>query len=178
MSETTDDGRQRRRTVQEPPAHAHRHVNGHTLLVVEEYLPGPEPTPYDVTLGSQHEYRTRYWRCEHCGQERSRPTDFITACDAEPTTPLADGGYSIAEPRTKRALTEDMDVHFDEQGPVYRVDSASDNTYTVDIEAESCTCPDFQQRGEHLEQGCKHLRRVDLEIRAGQVPGLDGTFYR
>jgi len=37
---------------------------------------------------------------------------------------------------------------------------------------ESCTCPDWQQRSP--EGGCKHLRRVDHEIKRGQVPRPDG----
>jgi hypothetical protein len=48
----------------------------------------------------------------------------------------------------------------------------------VDIEKQTCSCPDFKQRGDNLKQGCKHVRRVDLGIRAGAVPGPDGTFQR
>lgn len=174
----SDTATTRQRQLIEPPADAQRTVNNHVLVVVEEWLPGPEPTDAEITLGTGRQYRTRYWRCQHCGQERSRPEEYAAACDAEPTTPLADGGYSVEDPRTRRALTEDMAVHFDERGPVYRVSGESRTTYTVDIEAGTCTCPDYEHRGDHLEEGCKHLRRVDLEISAGEVPGPDGTFHR
>jgi len=53
-----------------------------------------------------------------------------------------------------------------------RSQSASVNRYEVDIIDESCTCPDWQQRSP--EGGCKHLRRVDHEIKRGRVPRPDG----
>ncbi|MFB6218075.1 MAG: SWIM zinc finger family protein [Halobacteriaceae archaeon] len=87
-------------------------------------------------------------------------------------------GCPIEDPRIGRALAEDMDIQFHERGPVCRVKGTSGTIYTVDIDAGTCTCPDFQHRGDRLDQGCKHLRRVDLEIRAGEVPGPDGTFRR
>jgi len=37
---------------------------------------------------------------------------------------------------------------------------------------ESCTCPDWQQR--IPDGGCKHMRRVDNEIKRGRVPRPDG----
>lgn len=69
-----------------------------------------------------------------------------------------------------------MDVRFAEEGSTYEVVSESGNTYTVDIEAETCTCPDYNQC--QPTDGCKHLRRVDLEIRTGIAPAPDGTFNR
>jgi len=42
----------------------------------------------------------------------------------------------------------------------------------VDVIGESCTCPDWQQRSP--AGGCKHLRRVDHEIKRGRVPRPDG----
>jgi len=49
---------------------------------------------------------------------------------------------------------------------------ASGNRYEVDVIDKSCTCPDWQQRSP--EGGCKHLRRVDHEIKRGRVPRPDG----
>ncbi len=69
-----------------------------------------------------------------------------------------------------------MDVCFASVGSTYEVVSESRNTYTVDIEAETCTCPDCEQR--QPVGGCKHLRPVDLEIRTGITPAPDGTFNR
>jgi len=76
------------------------------------------------------------------------------------------------EPRTKRAVDEAMDVSLLSKGGRYEVQSASGNRYEVDIIAESCTCPDWQQRTP--EGRCKHMRRVDHEIKQGQVPRPDG----
>ena len=69
-----------------------------------------------------------------------------------------------------------MDVRFGTVGPIYELERESGATYEVDIEATTCTCPDFEQR--QPDNGCKHLRHVDLEIRTGLVPALDGTFSR
>jgi hypothetical protein len=62
------------------------------------------------------------------------------------------------EPRTKRAVAEAMDVSLLSKGGRYEV--------------QSCTCPDWLQRSP--EGGCKHLRRVDHEIKRGRVPRPDG----
>jgi len=40
-------------------------------------------------------------------------------------------------------------------------------TYVVDVERETCTCPDSAIRDAH----CKHQRRVALEIQARLIPG-------
>ncbi len=71
------------------------------------------------------------------------------------------------EPRTERAKTEDMDVSLLEKGGIYEVHSASDRYYDVDVVSGECSCPDTADR-------CKHLRRVDLEIKGGLVPRPDG----
>ena len=76
------------------------------------------------------------------------------------------------EPRTKRAIDEAMDVSLLSKGGRYEVQSASGNQYGVDVVDESCTCSDWQQRSP--EGGCKHLRRVDHEVRRGRVPRPDG----
>jgi hypothetical protein len=44
--------------------------------------------------------------------------------------------------------------------------------YTVDIIDETCTCPDYQDR--EPEDGCKHVRRVAIEIEEETVPRPDG----
>ena len=49
---------------------------------------------------------------------------------------------------------------------LYEVESASDSTYLVDLEAGRCTCPDHVFRGVR----CKHVRRVAIEITEGLVP--------
>ena len=61
-----------------------------------------------------------------------------------------------------------MDVSLLARSGVYEVHSQSGNTYEVDVVSSSCTCPDWQDR--KPEGGCKHLRRVDVEIKAGTVP--------
>jgi|AntRauMinimDraft_3_1070383.scaffolds.fasta_scaffold00275_23 hypothetical protein len=152
-------------------------LNGHELVAIDEWLPGAEPTPYELNLTDGYEYRTRYWRCRKCGQERNHRDEFTVPCNnPQPATALEAGGYSIDGPRTRRALNEKLDVRFATVGPLYEVRSESGNTYDVDIEATTCTCPDFEQR--QPDDGCKHLRRVDLEIRTGLVPAPDGTFSR
>ncbi|UTF55569.1 hypothetical protein [Natronosalvus rutilus] len=152
-------------------------LNGHALVAIDEWLPGSEPSPYEIDFTEGSEYRTRYWRCRKCGQERNRRNDFTSLCtDPQPPTPLEAGGYSIDEPRTHRALSEDMNVRFASVGPTYEVGSESGNTYAVVVEAETCTCPDCEQR--QPVGGCKHLRRVDLEIQTGITPAPDGTFNR
>jgi len=66
--------------------------------------------------------------------------------------------------RGARAWTERMAVR--QAGAEYVVDSESDNSYVVDPEAGTCTCPDSRLRG----QTCKHRRRVAIEITLGRVP--------
>jgi hypothetical protein len=74
--------------------------------------------------------------------------------------------------RTQRAYRESMQVSLAHAGGHYTVYAASGTTYDVDIVAETCTCPDY--RANEPEGGCKHLRRVDLEIQAKRVPTPDG----
>ena len=105
--------------------------------------------------------------------DSNRPPDQQT----EATTDLApsDGeteSKSTLDPRTRRAREEDMEVSLLEKGGLYEVRSQSGNTYEVDVIAPSCTCPDWQQR--EPTGGCKHIRRVDLEIKAEDVPRPDG----
>ena len=73
--------------------------------------------------------------------------------------------------RLQRARKESMDVALLRVG-VYTVHSQSDHTYHVNIFEWSCTCPDWVKN--EPEGGCKHMRRVDLDIHAGAVPRPDG----
>lgn len=153
-------------------------TNGHVLVQVTEQLPGDRPTDSVIDLSEGDSYKARYYRCRHCGQERNQPSDFRERCEAyEAESLIGDGGYSIDDPRTRRALTEQMGVRFGRRGPNYEIDSESGNTYLVNIAESTCTCPDFVKRRDDLGNlGCKHLRRVELSIRARVVPGPDGTF--
>ena len=94
------------------------------------------------------------------------PNPDSTASEEPPT----DG--TELDPRTQRAREEEMDVSLLAKGGVYEVHSQSGNIYEVDIVSSSCTCLDWQDR--KPEGGCKHLRRVDMEIKAGAVPRPDG----
>jgi hypothetical protein len=77
-----------------------------------------------------------------------------------------------SDPREQRAQEETMDVSLLRKGGVYEIRSASGNRYTVDVAGGTCTCLDWQQR--EPDGGCKHLRRIDAEIKAGDVPRPDG----
>ncbi|MHB9288801.1 hypothetical protein ACKVMT_17370 [Halobacteriales archaeon Cl-PHB] len=152
---------------------------GHQLVQVVESLPGAEPTDAAFTLSDGPTYESRYWRCRHCGTERTTRTGFIERCAAQDVpTVLSDGGYSVAEPRTRRALTEDMAVNVArmEASGIYRVEGASGLGYRVDLTAWTCSCPDYTKR--EPPGGCKHLRRVDLAVLVGNVPGPDGEYTR
>lgn len=85
------------------------------------------------------------------------------------TTP---GNWSAEPPRTRRARTEQMTIALRRTGGHYDVRVASGRLYTVDVSIPACTCPDWQAR--QPAGGCKHLRRVDMEIKARTVPGPNG----
>ena len=83
-----------------------------------------------------------------------------TAASAARHTLPGDGltgraGRARREPMAVRALRDDT----------YLVDTEHD-TYVVDLDARSCTCPDNTIR--HAR--CKHLRRVAMEVNEGLVP--------
>ena len=165
-----DSSRQRYRPASLPFV-----LNGHHLLSVVEFLPGREPTDSDLKQNEKEQYRTRYWRCEHCKQERNSRAEFRDQCTVKrPLTPLEKSDYDINEPRTRRALLEEMEIDFGDRGPIYHVKSQSGATYTVDVAERTCTCPDHTTR----QTVCKHLRRVDLDILIGRVPQPAGTFVR
>lgn len=79
-------------------------------------------------------------------------------------------------PRTRRARTESMSISLRRTGGLYEVRVASGRIYDVDVSMPACTCPDWQTR--QPAGGCKHLRRVDMEIKARTVPGPDGRVVR
>lgn len=60
-----------------------------------------------------------------------------------------------AEPMTVRPLRDRR----------YAVETEG-GTYVADIEQATCTCPDHSIRGRR----CKHLRRVAMEVTAGELP--------
>ncbi|APW97190.1 hypothetical protein CHINAEXTREME_05130 [Halobiforma lacisalsi AJ5] len=86
---------------------------------------------------------------------------------ASPKAPLPVSSPEVdrLEQRSLRARTEPMSVLPLGDG-LYEVESASDNTYLVDLEAGRCTCPDHVFRGGR----CKHVRRVAIEITEGRTP--------
>jgi len=141
--------------------------NGHELLEVEERLPGHQPTDVGTPITDSTTYRTRYWRCLNCGQERNRRSEYTTACSTQRApVPRADGGYLVDDPRTAEALSADLSVRPATQGDVYTVSTERGFTHRVDLQAERCTCRDNRRRGAF----CVHLRRADIEARVGTVP--------
>lgn len=92
--------------------------------------------------------------------DQSSPNDSIE----KPTT-------ETLSPRSRRAREEQMDVTLARIG-VYTVHSQSGSVYEVNVFETSCTCPDCHRNSP--EDGCKHIRRVKLEIRNETVPRPDG----
>ena len=84
---------------------------------------------------------------------------------ASPKAPLPVSTPDHLEERSLRARIEPMSVLPLGDG-LYEVESASDSTYLVDLEAGRCTCPDHVFRGAR----CKHVRRVAIEITEGRTP--------
>lgn len=76
--------------------------------------------------------------------------------------------------RTLRAATEAMCVYRADEPGEFRVLSASNNTYTASLIEGTCTCPDFERRGESLPNGCKHLQRVEQEAGIREIPDEAG----
>jgi hypothetical protein len=72
--------------------------------------------------------------------------------------------------RTHRACTETMIIQPLLDGR-YKVHSQSGRTYITDPTNSTCDCPDPCHDAGEL--GCKHLRRVKLEIACGELPHPD-----
>jgi hypothetical protein len=85
--------------------------------------------------------------------------------------PSIESDASTVEPRTQRARTEDMLVALRKTGGIYSVRGESGNTYRADVATKECTCPDAQKSS---VERCKHIRRVEIEIRNRTVPTPDG----
>ncbi|AFZ72967.1 SWIM zinc finger family protein [Natronobacterium gregoryi] len=85
--------------------------------------------------------------------------------NASPKAPLPVPSTDHLEKRSLRARTEPMSVLPLGDG-LYEIESASDSTYLVDLEAGRCTCPDHVFRGVR----CKHVRRIAIEITEGRTP--------
>jgi len=80
--------------------------------------------------------------------------------------------------RDMRALSEYMTVFVEAPG-MFRV-YAEGSTYTVDLETETCECPDSTHRDP--EGGCKHVRRIRFTTGARDIPDCieptgDWTLY-
>ena len=80
-------------------------------------------------------------------------------------------GAGTFDERAAKALTESMTVlddtlEGDLRDEAFRVYTPT-GTYTVDMVAETCDCPDALHRGAR----CKHQRRVDYARGAVPIPG-------
>jgi hypothetical protein len=163
----------RRRIV--PTISAAKHPTGHDLIAVEAWVPGSEPTDYDIDLTDGSEYRTRFWRCRACRAERNRPEEFNTVCPGWPADPiLTDGGFSSKESVETREPSNELTVQFLTFGPGYAVQTSKGDRYIVDIEDGSCSCETSPDSG----RSCVHLSQVKETIRSGELPGPDGRFVR
>lgn len=78
---------------------------------------------------------------------------------------------STTDPRDVRALTEYLTVL--PAGDRFEVVSQSGSAYTVDPDARTCDCPDFEYR--QPAGGCKHVRRVLMELGKRPVPAAVET---
>jgi hypothetical protein len=120
------------------------------------------------------------------------PASVVGTSPATDTTGVEESSNPI-DGRTRRATAENMSVRARPDSPgVYEVGSASGATYLVELglgpdpapggvgvtgagehprgstAAESCVCPDYEKRPSEL--GCKHLRRVKLDVATGELP--------
>jgi len=90
-----------------------------------------------------------------------------------PTTPNSEDEHQAQDDiRATRAREDDMDIALFRRGGCYEINSASGNTYEVDLLDETCTCPDHQNP--ETPTPCKHVQRVQLELDAGRLPRPDG----
>lgn len=96
----------------------------------------------------------------------------MAVIDSSPTQHSEAKQPSGDENRARRAREEDMKVALLRKGGVYEIDSASGNTYKVDILSKTCSCPDHQNAETPFP--CKHFQRVQLELDAGRIPRPDG----
>ena len=76
-------------------------------------------------------------------------TDSLTTLNSEGEHQAQD------DARAKRAQEDDMDIELVHRGGCYEVDSASGNTYDVDLLDETGTCPD--DLSPETPTPCKHV---------------------
>ena len=143
-------------------------VRGHELAQISERVPGDEPSNSTISLNNGRTYEVRYWLCLGCGQERNRKRDFVDHCNASLTIARTDGGYSIRECKTCATLAETMSVHLNRDDRVYTVRGESSVPHRVELRGQRCTCSDYRDH----HSFCKHLRRVDIEVRTGTLPDV------
>jgi len=106
-------------------------------------------------------------------------TDSLTTLNSEGEHQAQD------DARAKRAQEDDMDIELVHRGGCYEVDSASGNTYDVDLLDETGTCPDDQaqrlRRPASTSSGLRSNSTLDRspvstdgyrEVPRGQTPGL------
>ncbi|WP_435078699.1 SWIM zinc finger family protein [Halococcus sp. AFM35] len=77
------------------------------------------------------------------------------------------GSEAVAK-RVHRALDSFYHVEAASDGGEYTVFSGSGNTYTVNLPAGTCTCPDGQRGA-----WCKHAHRAAFVT--GEIPAIDGV---
>jgi hypothetical protein len=70
------------------------------------------------------------------------------------------------EDRTRRALTEYQTVFAEPNTPGMFTVIGEGSTYRLDLETDSCECPDARHRGAL----CKHIRRVRFTTGARDIP--------
>lgn len=96
--------------------------------------------------------------------------EAVMSTDTSHTNP---GSQQSLAPRTRRAIDQAMTITACGPGE-YLVESASGATYAVDLLPQSetdrtltahCTCPDYTDQ--EPADGCKHLRRVKLDVAFG-----------
>lgn len=91
----------------------------------------------------------------------TNPTQKTTATDAQ---------IDELDDRDIKALLNPMTV-IDNAGDVAdepgRYEVTTESQYTVDLNEESCTCPDHEYRGVR----CYHIRRVEFETGVRAIPG-------
>ena len=88
--------------------------------------------------------------------------------------------HSTLDPRTQRAIDEPMTVtardpstyHVESvSGAIYIVQLPTENSTQTGTDAATCSCPD--RANQPVGNGCKHLRRVKLDIACGELPHPD-----
>ena len=100
-------------------------------------------------------------------EQASGAVSGMTQC--KPMTAKISSTENGIEPRTRRACEESMVVvpHGGGSG-MFDVYSESGGEYVVDLRDDVCSCLDFTHR--EPAGGCKHIRRVRLELGIEDVP--------